>query len=45
MNRLGPGAQRGWGVPLVVSPSQEGLDGKVVEWMEKVTDAQYGARP
>ncbi len=24
---------------------QEGLDGKVVEWMEKVTDAQYGARP
>jgi len=24
---------------------QEGLDGKVVEWMEKVTDAQYGANP
>ncbi|PTL78883.1 cupin domain-containing protein [Vitiosangium sp. GDMCC 1.1324] len=24
---------------------QEGLDGKVVEWMEKVTDAQYGAQP
>jgi quercetin dioxygenase-like cupin family protein len=22
----------------------ESLDGKVVEWMEKVTDAQYGAR-
>ena len=21
---------------------QEALDGKVVEWMEKVTDAQYG---
>jgi quercetin dioxygenase-like cupin family protein len=24
---------------------QEALDGKVVEWMEKVTDAQYGAQP
>ena len=24
---------------------QEGLDGKVVEWMEKVTDAQYGVKP
>jgi quercetin dioxygenase-like cupin family protein len=24
---------------------QEGLDGKVVEWMEKVTDAQYGTQP
>jgi quercetin dioxygenase-like cupin family protein len=22
---------------------QEGLDGKVVEWMEKVSDEQYGA--
>jgi hypothetical protein len=21
------------------------LDGKVVQWMEKVTDAQYGAQP
>ena len=24
---------------------QEQLDGKVVEWMEKVSDAQYGNRP
>ncbi|WP_257447627.1 (R)-mandelonitrile lyase [Archangium lipolyticum] len=24
---------------------QEALDGKVVEWMEKVTDAQYDAQP
>ena len=24
---------------------QEALNGKVVEWMEKVTDAQYGAQP
>jgi quercetin dioxygenase-like cupin family protein len=24
---------------------QEAQDGKVVEWMEKVTDAQYGAQP
>lgn len=24
---------------------QEGLDGKAVEWMEKVTDAQYGTQP
>jgi hypothetical protein len=23
---------------------QEALDGKPVEWMEKVTDEQYGAR-
>jgi quercetin dioxygenase-like cupin family protein len=23
----------------------EAQDGKVVEWMEKVTDAQYGAQP
>jgi hypothetical protein len=23
---------------------QEHLDGKVVEWMEKVSDEQYGAR-
>jgi hypothetical protein len=22
---------------------QEALDGKVVDWMEKVTDAEYGA--
>jgi len=24
---------------------QEALDGKVVDWLEQVTDAQYGARP
>jgi quercetin dioxygenase-like cupin family protein len=24
---------------------QESLDGKYVEWLEKVTDEQYGARP
>lgn len=24
---------------------QEALDGKVVQWMEKVTDAQYGTQP
>ncbi|WP_434383718.1 (R)-mandelonitrile lyase [Melittangium boletus] len=24
---------------------QEALEGKVVEWLEQVTDAQYGARP
>jgi hypothetical protein len=24
---------------------QEHLDGKVVDWLEKVSDAQYGTRP
>jgi hypothetical protein len=24
---------------------QEALDGKVVEWLEKVTDEQYGGQP
>lgn len=24
---------------------QEALDGKVVEWMEKVTDEQYNSKP
>jgi quercetin dioxygenase-like cupin family protein len=24
---------------------QEALDGKVVEWMEKISDAQYGKQP
>ena len=39
--------------PAPVSPTtamthiaiQEALDGKVVEWMEQVTDAQYRATP
>ncbi len=27
------------------SPFQEALDGKVIEWMEKVSDEQYEAQP
>jgi quercetin dioxygenase-like cupin family protein len=31
--------------PLVQMAIQEAADGKVVEWMEKVTDQQYGSPP
>ena len=33
------------GTPMTHIAIQEELDGKVVEWMEQVSDAQYNAKP
>lgn len=56
MREIGPGdviwtppGQKHWhgatpGTPMTHIAMQEALDGKVVDWMEKVTDDQYGKR-